>query len=145
MQLWHPSIYFLQSIPFGFEEVAAFDFVHFHSHIERTLSRVVTNISEGKGVVIRGPKGRNKTTTMKYFALLLGRFVAHYALHGHSGTDNLDLVLAVTMHPLDLVCVKLPGGGIAKSGARDFFQQLTLFQNQVWVSWGRNKEVKSSI
>ena len=68
-----------------------------------------------------------------------------YALHGHSGTDNLGLVLAVTMRPLDLVCVKLPGGGgITKSGARDFFQQLTLFQNQVWVSWGRNKEVKSS-
>ena len=97
---------------------------------------MVRNISEGRGVVIRGPKGRNKATTMKYFALLLGRFVAHYALHGHSGTDNLGLVLSVTMRPLDLVCVKLPGGGISKSGARHFFQQLTLFRTQVSASWG---------
>ena len=89
--------------------MAAFDSVQFHSHIERTLSHVVRNISEGKGVVIRVPKRRKKTTTMKYFslllgrfvfALLLGRFVAHYALHGHSGTDNLGLDLAITMQQI---------------------------------------------
>ena len=92
---------------------------------------MVKNVSEGRGVVIRGPKGRNKATTMKYFALLFGRFVAHYTLHGDSGTDRLWMALSVTRRPLDFVCFKLPVGGIGKSGGSDFFQRLTHFRNQV--------------
>lgn len=97
---------------------------------------MVKNVSEGRGVVIRGPKGRNKATTMKYFALLFGRFVAYYALHGDSSSDKLWLALSVTRRPLDVVCFKLPVGGIGKSGGSDFFQQLTLFRNQVSLSVG---------
>ena len=116
-----------QNIPFGFEEAVGFDFVHFHGHIERTLTRVVRNISEGRGVVIRGPKGRNKTTALKYFALLFGRFVAHYALHRNSCTDNLWLALSVTRRPLNFVCFKV---AIKKVPAPAFFRStfLSIFQ-----------------
>ena len=99
---------------------------------------MVKSISEGRGVVIRGPKGRNKATTMKYLALLFGRFVAHYAMHGDSNTNKLWLALSVTMRPLDFVCFKLPVDGIRKSVESDFFQQLTLFKNQVQkIRWAQ--------
>jgi ATPase subunit of ABC transporter with duplicated ATPase domains len=120
-----------QSIAFGFDEVPQFDFVHFHAHVERNLQQVVKGVTEGKGVVIRGPKGTNKSTTMKYFALILGRYVANFDLHANSGIGTISEALSLLRGPTDFVCFRMPpSSGLDSAGGTDVFEQLANYRDK---------------
>ncbi|TRY72347.1 hypothetical protein TCAL_08161 [Tigriopus californicus] len=91
---------------FGYDETPLFDFIHYHKHVEKNVHGLLAQFSQKRGTILEGDPKCNRTTSLKYLALVLGRHLTVVNLFKYSHIPSLKDLLMILHNSLDLIALK---------------------------------------
>lgn len=91
---------------FGYDETPLFDFIHYHKHVEKNVHGLLGNFCQKRGSILVGDPKCNRTTSLKYLALILGRHLAVVNLFEYSHIPTMKDLLTILHNGLDMVVFK---------------------------------------